>query len=180
MVAAVSEHNDAQTIKSSNSCPPWFVLRNDSAGRECSPCVCKEDFGDLVICDEKLQESYLLLGNCMTYNSSSSDEKESNAILFGGCSYVYYTNIVNHRYINLPHNILDLNDIFCAPLDRHGLLCRDCNGGFGPSVFATGFAVQTAQASTMVGCYTSYQNLFLQLSFTLLFSHFESTSHLHQ
>jgi len=75
----------------------------------------------------------------MTYNSSSSDEQEFNAVLFGGCSYVYYTNIVNHRYINLPHNISDLNDIFCAPLNRHGLLCRDCNDGFGPSVVATGF-----------------------------------------
>jgi len=67
--------------------------------------VCKKDFGDFVICDEKLQEFYLLLGYCMTYNSSSSDEQEFNAVLFGGCSYVYYTNIVNHRYINLPHNI---------------------------------------------------------------------------
>ena len=140
MVAAVSKHNDSQTIKSTSSCPPWFVLRNNSAERECSPCVCKKDFGDVVICDEDLQESYLLLGNCMTYNSSSSDEQESNALLFGACPYVYYSNIVNHRYLNLPHNISDLNNIFCAPLNRHGLLCRDCNDGFGPSVVATGFA----------------------------------------
>jgi len=37
--------------------------------------MCKEDFGDVVICDDKLQESYLRLGYCMTYNSSSSDEQ---------------------------------------------------------------------------------------------------------
>ena len=59
--------------------PPWFVRGNNSAGRECSPCMCKEDFRD-VICDEELQESYLLLGYCMTYNSSSSDEQASDAI----------------------------------------------------------------------------------------------------
>jgi len=59
-------------------------------------------FGD--ICNEKLQKSYLQLGYCycMTYNSSSSDEQESNAISlnFGGCPYVYYSNIVSHRYIH--------------------------------------------------------------------------------
>jgi len=138
-VAAVSENNDAQTITLTNSCPPWFVLRNNSAGRECSLCMCKEDFGDVVICDEKLQESYLLLGYCMTYNSSSSDEQESDAISFGCCPYVYYSNIVNGRYIALPHNISDLNNVFCAPLNRDGLLCRDCIDGFGPSVVTTGF-----------------------------------------
>jgi len=102
MVVAMSEQNDSQTVKSTNSCPPWFVLRNNSAGRECSPCVCKKDFGDVVICDEKLQESYLLLGHCMTYNSSSSDEQESDDISFGGRPYVYYNNIVNNRYIASP------------------------------------------------------------------------------
>ena len=76
----------------------------------------------------------------MTYNSSSCDEQESDAVSFGGCPYVYYNNIVNHRYIALPHNTSDLNDVFCAPLNRDGLLCRDqCFDGFGPSVFTTGF-----------------------------------------
>ena len=139
-VAAVSETNDAQTITLTNSCPPGFVHRNNSAGRECSPCRCKEDFGDVVICDEKLEESYLLLGYCMTYNRNSSDEQEYDAISFGRCPYVYYNNnIVNHRYIALPHNTSDLNNVFCAPLNRDGLLCRDCIDGFGPSVVTTGF-----------------------------------------
>ena len=136
----MSENNDAQTITLTISCPPWFVLRNNSAGKECFPCVCNKDFGDTVICDEKLQESYLHLGYCMTYNSSSSDEQESNAISFGRCPYVYYNNnIVNNRYIALPHNVSDLNKVFCAPLNRDGLLCRDCIDGFGPSVVTTGF-----------------------------------------
>jgi len=60
-------------------------------------CECKKHFRDIVICDEKLQESYLDLGICMTYNSSYSDEQESDAISFGGCPYVH-SNIVNHRY----------------------------------------------------------------------------------
>jgi len=87
----------------------------------------------MIMCDGKLQESYLLLGYCMTSNSSSSD-----AISIGSCLYVYYNNTVN-RYIALPHNISDLNNVFCAPLNRDGLLCRDCIDGFGPSVVTTCF-----------------------------------------
>ena len=139
IVNAVSASNNIQTIVSANSCPPWFVLNNNSGGNGCSPCECKENFGDVVICDDKLQESYLKLGNCMTYNSSS-DEQESDAILFGACPYFYYSNIVHHRYIALPRNVSDLNDVFCAPLNRGGLLCRDCIDGFGPSVVSIGYA----------------------------------------
>ena len=40
-------------------------------------CRCKQNLGDAITCDEKLQESYLHLGYCMTYNSSSSNEQES-------------------------------------------------------------------------------------------------------
>jgi len=99
-------------------------------GTGCSRCMCIENFQDIIICDEKLQESYLLLGNCMTYNSSYSDEQESEAVSFGSCPYIYYGNIVNKKYIALPQNISDLNIIFCAPLNRDGLLCRDCIDGF--------------------------------------------------
>ena len=92
-------------------------------------------------CDEKLQASYLLLGNCMTYNSSSSDEQEYDVVSFGGCSYVYNSNLVNHRYIALPHNVSDLSGIYCAPINRHGLLCSECIDGLhGPSVVTTDFA----------------------------------------
>ena len=40
----------------------------------------------------------------------------------------------------LPHNISDLNNVFCAPLNRDGLLCRECIDGFGPSVVSIGYA----------------------------------------
>jgi len=140
IVNAVSASNNTQTIVSVNSCPPWFVLNNNSTGNGCSPCECKEIFGDVVICKEKLQESYLRLSNCMTYNSNSSNEQETDAISFGACPYFYYSNILHPRYIALPHNISDLNGVFCAPLNRGGLLCRDCIDGFGPSVVSIGYA----------------------------------------
>jgi len=43
---------------------------------------------------KKLQAFYLLLGNCMTYNSSYSDEQGSEAISFGACPYAYYGSII--------------------------------------------------------------------------------------
>ena len=93
-----------------------------------------------VVCDQLQQQSFLVLGKCMTYNDSCSDEQESNAISFGGCPYLYYSNISRHRYRALPHNVSDLNDFFCAPLNREGLLCRDCIDGFGPSIISIGYA----------------------------------------
>ena len=92
------------------------------------------------MCDQVQQQSYLALGHCMTYNSSCSDKSDANAIFFGACPYVYYSNIVDHRYLALPRNVSDLNDVFCAPQNRDGLLCRDCIDGFGPSVATFGYA----------------------------------------
>ena len=140
IINAVSDSNTIQTFANANSCPPWFVFSNNSAGKGRSPCECKENFGDVIICDEKLQKSYLLLNFCMTSNSSSSDKQESDTISFGACPYTYYNNRVHHRYIALPHNLSELNNIFCAPLNRHGLLCRQCIDGFGPSVISIGYA----------------------------------------
>jgi len=137
-VVALSETNEIQNIPNSNSCPPWFVYNNNSDGEGCYPCECKENFGDVVICDEKLQKSYLQLGYCMTYNSSYEGQ-ESNAVSFGACPFAYDSSL-NHAYITLPHNTSELNNIFCAPLNRDGLLCRDCIDGFGPSVIGVGYA----------------------------------------
>ena len=140
IVAAVDESNSIQTIANANSCPTWFVFSNNSDRKVRSPCVCRKPIGDGVICDQLQQQSYLLINNCMTYNGSYSSVQESDSISFGGCPYAYYSNIVNHRYLALPHNISDLNNIFCAPLNRDGLLCRDCIDGFGPSVISIGYA----------------------------------------
>ena len=139
----MSESKTIETIATANRCPTWFVFSNKSASDGgCSHCVCRKSVAhvDGVICDQMQQQSYLVLGKCMTYNDSCSDEQESNAISFGGCPYLYYSNIVTHRYRALPHNTSDLNEFFCAPLNRAGLLCRDCIDGFGPSVVTTGYA----------------------------------------
>ena len=146
IVAADIEPNKVQTITNTSSCPLWFVYNNNSDGKGCSHCECKKNFGDVVICDEKLQKSYLQLDHCMTYNSSYEGQ-ESDAISFGVCPYGYYSDIINHAYIALPHNTSELNNVFCAPLHRDGLLCRDCIDGFGPSVISLGYACANCTGS---------------------------------
>ena len=123
------------------------MYSNNSDGKGCSRCECKENFLDIVTCDEKLQKSYLQLAHCMTYNSSYSEEQELDAVSSGRCPYIYYSNIANHRYIALPHNISDLNNVFCNALNRRGLLCRDCIDGFGPSIITTGYACANCTAN---------------------------------
>ena len=163
--AAEFETTKVKTITSA----PWFVHNNNSDGKGCSHCECKENFGDVVICDEKLQKSYLQLSYCMSYNSSSSEEQESDAVSFCHCPYIYYSNIVNNRYIDLPQNTSDLNDVFnsvphwievdgCARIALMALALQ---------LLALATLVQTAQRTTMGGCCISYQNFFLQRSFTL-------------
>ena len=75
----------------------------------------------------------------MTYNSSY-DGQESDATSFGVCPYTYYSNIINNAYIAQPHNTSELNNVFCAPLNRNGLLCRECIEGVCPSIIRVGYA----------------------------------------
>ena len=134
-----SNNLKVQTTTNANSCPLWFGYSNNSDRKECSHCQCKENVGDVVICDEKLQKSHLQLDHCMTYNSSY-DGEEPDAISFSVCPYTYYSNIINYAYIALPHNASELNNVFCAPLNRNGQLCRECIEGFGPSIIRVGYA----------------------------------------
>jgi len=74
--------------------------------------------------------------------SSFSDEQEYDAVSFGGCPFVYYSNTVSHRCIALPRNVSSVPHLI-----RHGLLCRDCIDGFGPSDVTTDFACANCTGS---------------------------------
>ena len=78
-------------------CPPWFAFSNNSVGVGILTVCALKNFGNIIICDEKL---YLQMGYCRTYNSSFSDEQESNATSFGACPHVYYSTIINHGLIH--------------------------------------------------------------------------------
>ena len=81
--------------------------------------------------DEGVQLAY---GYCATYNGTN----DSYIIK---CPYFQLEghNVTEPGYIRLPDNISELNDYMCGPMNRKGLLCKDCIDGFGPSVTSLGY-----------------------------------------
>ena len=92
---------------------------------------------------------------------------------FWGCPYVHYSIIENSKYIPLPHNIADFNDIFCIPLNGGGLLQGWYWWVWPFSCYY--WLVQIAQTTTVGGCYTPYQNSFCLL---LCNSHISNPYHM--
>jgi len=139
LVFSTTEMKDQQTqlpAMDTTACPPWFVQRNNSGadGHHSCTCINSRDFS--VKCDQLAQRSYLLLGYCMTLNGLNG------IIQLGRCSYFNHQKPTDHLYLALPTNISRLNDFMCGPLNRKGVLCRDCLDGFGPAVFTTGYACE--------------------------------------
>ena len=76
----------------------------------------------------------MIYGYCATYN-------EVNNSYITKCPYFEFSghNVTEPGYIRLPDNISELNDYMCGPMNRKGLLCKDCIDGFGPSVTSLGY-----------------------------------------
>ena len=72
----------------------------------------------------------LKVGHCLTYDESS------NTLTLDGCMYFEKVghSISEPGFINLPDNISELNDYMCGPMNRRGLLCKDCIDGYGLSL----------------------------------------------
>ena len=95
-------------------------------------------YTDLVKCTK---EGVLLsFGCCMTRG-------ENHTLFLTECPYfelkghknIIVEDILFIGYIRLPNNISELNDYMCGPMNRKGLLCKDCIDGFGPSVTSLGY-----------------------------------------
>ena len=76
----------------------------------------------------------LTFGNCATQN-------DNQEIFIAKCPYFQLEgyNVTEPGYITLPDNVSELNDYMCGPMNRKGLLCKDCIDGFGPSVTSLGY-----------------------------------------
>ena len=94
--------------------------------------LCQPRFSGMVKCTS--QGVLLKFGYCATY-------KEGEGIFVSRCLYFQLNghNVTEPGYIRLPNNITELNDCMCGPMNRKGLLCKDCIDGFGPSVTSLGY-----------------------------------------
>ena len=92
-------------------------------------------YTDLVKCTK--EGVVLSFGCCMT-------QEDNQSLFLTECPYFELKghnllNDIRHPgYIQLPDNVSELNDM-CGPMNRKGLLCKDCIDGFGPSVTSLGY-----------------------------------------
>ena len=109
-----------------NQCPPWNYY--DTNFEECK-CYSAVNIGSSYRVRCNRDKTSLLYNYCMTYDN------ESGTSLLSYC--VYFTlqghTISELGMIQLPHNISELNDYMCGPMNRKGILCSQCIDGYGLS-----------------------------------------------
>ena len=98
-----------------------------------SQLVCNSSSNVFLCTDEGVLTSY---GICVT-------QVENGSIFNFLCPYYrlkgHTVSVSKPGFIVLPENVSDLNDYMCGPMNRKGLLCKDCIEGFGPSVTSLGY-----------------------------------------
>ena len=106
-------------------CPPGFLHNTDTNNCECYP-------SSNVVCSE--QKASLNFGSCMTY-------EEGEGSFIGLCiSFLAHgRNVSNRVYLDLPGNLMDLNDYMCRPMNRKGVVCSECIDGFAPAITSLGY-----------------------------------------
>ena len=110
-------------------CPVWMKPKVGVNGTV--TCVCRLSFDKIVLCDQSLHTSRLLMGYCMT-----EGEGENDSEVVGRCPFSYHKPDFHQLYITLPQNTSELNTFMCGGLNRTGLLCSQCEPGLGPAVFS--------------------------------------------
>ena len=107
-------------------CPTWMYFT-----RETNECVCGVGHHDMVKCNAKLNETYILDCHQMTF-----DEKLEKVI--AGLSIYGCLNQANpyEIYHKVPANRSQINEVMCSPFSRGGRLCGACRHGYSPLVYS--------------------------------------------
>ncbi len=81
---------------------------------------------------------YLSIGHCLTY----SNQHGRHFLYEFKCPYFqlkgHQVSDSEPGYIKLPHNISELNDYMCGPMNRKGFLCEECIDNFAVSMTSIG------------------------------------------
>ena len=107
-------------------CPPWFFPDADNGTK----CVCSRVVTDKTVkCSN--DTALLRIGVCMTYNNETKDTE------IGHCPYISQrSNFSSDLYFHLPNHTSNLTSFMCGSLHRQGLLCGECEDGFGPAIYS--------------------------------------------
>ena len=107
-------------------CPPWFFPDADNG----TECVCSRVVTDKTVKCSK-DTAMLRIGVCMTYNNETEDTE------IGPCPYISQrSNLSSDLYFRLPKHTSNLTSFTCGSLHRTGLLCGECEDGFGPALYS--------------------------------------------
>ena len=105
-----------------NDCPLWFVPGDNGT------CECGNDLGGIVKCNNVSREVYLLVGFCMS--------QDSTGLVVGACPYCQYITGRDNLHYFIPKNISELEDTMCGQLNRKGRMCGQCIDGFTTSAYS--------------------------------------------
>ena len=110
------------------SCPPGFVLDNDSSNS--TQCKCGKGYAGRVNCTQESFSSSLALSGywmgCVSINGS-------NHTVVGDTP---YTSTLQDHHLQLPSNsdCTDLSEYLCEDSNRSGVLCGECISDNGPVI----------------------------------------------
>ena len=116
-----------------DECPPWFTLEN-TTGSLFPQCVCSTDNQPWIICNQRLQKSYLNPGYC------AFQDPLTNGTMVTICPYVFPKQFFTNERIPLPSKVSELNSFICGNLNREigSYLCGRCTNGTGPAIYYFG------------------------------------------
>ena len=109
-------------------CAPWCFLDAHTGTCRCSSV--NTDEPGVVKCVKG--RALLRIGFCMTYGN------ESKGTEVGPCPYISQSSnfSVDNLYLRLPKVTSNLTNFMCGSLHRKGLLCGECEEGFGPALYS--------------------------------------------
>ena len=129
------DHDDTHTnsynlVRSDNdtTCPTWFIF-NSTTGK----CECGNNLGEVIICDSKYTQIYILNCHCMTTDGHIG-------VAVGSCATNCFPSKHNRSfesYYKLPTKLNDLNSAMCQEnLHRGGRFCGKCKDDYYPLVYS--------------------------------------------
>jgi hypothetical protein len=110
-------------------CPPWFYFNTVTSTCKCLAFYAASCFDN---------KAYLSAGFCATFDTDSDILSLGECPSYHGFTFSKHGN-GDHWYIQLPHNVSELNDYMCGTLNRKGRLCSECKDGYGLATTSLGF-----------------------------------------
>ena len=99
-------------------CSTWSYCRNGT-------CECLNIPNYILTCDSLGRIRSIMTCNCINYN------EDIRALEIGRCMYnCDGQQKITLRYLLLPSNMSEWNDILCGRFNRKGTLCGECKDGF--------------------------------------------------